>query len=106
VADLPMGTVTGPMEIFYHPESNPRTGFSWKDFSLLTIYNIFPVFSLANVSLIALERLHATLYPFRHCLIDKWTYYIIILCCWLVALLLAIVMAVLYHYVKVAHRYF
>ena len=53
VADLPVGTVTGPMEIFYHPESNPRTGFSWKDFSLLTIYNIFPVSSLANLSLIA-----------------------------------------------------
>ena len=54
-----------------------------------------------------MERLHATLYPFRHCLIDKWTYYVIIFnCCWLVALLLAIVMAVLYHYAKVAHRYF
>ena len=105
VADLLVGAVTGPMELYYYPESNPGTGFSWKDFCLLTLYNIFPVSSLANLSLIALERLHATLYPFRHCLIEKWAYYIIIFGCWLVALLFAIVMAVLYHYVKVAPRY-
>ena len=46
--------------------------------------------SLGNLVLISLERLHATLYPFRHyCLDGKRIYYKIIIFSWLGALTLA-----------------
>ena len=46
--------------------------------------------SLGNLVLISLERLHATLYPFRHyCLVGKRIYYKIIIFSWLGALILA-----------------
>ena len=74
-------------------------------FHCLTFYNIFPVSSLTNLSLIVLERLHAALYPFRYCLIEKWAYYKITIGSWLLALLLASVMAVLNYYVPAVNRY-
>ena len=45
--------------------------------------------SLGNLVLISLERLHAILYPFRHCLVGKSIYYKIIIFCWFGALTLA-----------------
>ena len=46
--------------------------------------------SLGNLVLISLERLHATLYPFRHyCLVGRRIYYKIIIFSWLGALTLA-----------------
>ncbi|CAH3171647.1 unnamed protein product [Porites evermanni] len=48
--------------------------------------------SLGNLVLISLERLHVTLYPFRHyCLVGKRIYYTIIIFSWLGALTLACV---------------
>ena len=48
--------------------------------------------SLGNLVLISLERLHVTLYPFRHyCLVGKRIYYKIIIFSWLGALTLACV---------------
>ena len=45
--------------------------------------------SLGNLVLISLERLHATLYPFRHCLVGKSIYYKSIIFSWFGALTLA-----------------
>ena len=77
VADLLVGAVTEPIDLYY-PEYDP--GFSWQDFVVSILYNMFPVSSLINLSLIALERLHATLCPFRHCLIEKGFYFKTIFC--------------------------
>ena len=62
-----MGTVTGLLLIF-EPDNLERdlelsTAFSWESFVYLTLTELFPVASLANISLISLERLHATLFP-------------------------------------------
>ena len=105
VADLLVGVVTGPMEIYYDLVTDPGTDFSWKDFSILTFYGIFQISSLTNLSLISLERLHATLYPIRHFVIGKWVYFGAVICSWLLALLLSSVTAVLHHYVPIANRY-
>jgi len=102
VADLLVGAVTEPMDLYY-PQYDPN--FSWQDFTVIILYNIFPVSSLTNLSLIALERLHATLRPFRHCLIDKWAYFEIAICSWLVALFVSSVMAVFNLYKPVANVY-
>jgi len=90
VADLLVGAVTGPLLMYDNDmESN---GTTWSGFIIMAIKNIFPVASQVNLSLISLERLHATLFPFRHCLISKWLYFIIIVGSWLLILIIAFVM--------------
>ena len=100
VADLLVGAVTGPLEIKYAYQVEPRQVFSWLK---SCICMLFPVSSFLNLSLISLERLHATLYPFRHCLIGKWVYLKVIICCWLLALIFASLVAAIYIYEPVAN---
>ena len=69
--------------------------FNWYAFLYLTLETLFPPASLANLSLISLERLHATIYPFRHCLIREQVYFAVITLSWLLALLFAFMMAIL-----------
>ena len=100
VADLLVGTVVGLSPIL-GPDSPERDlenkqAFSWQSFLYLTLYELFVVASLGNISLISLERLHATLFPFRHCLVGKRVYLTIILCSWPFALTLSSVTALLY----------
>ena len=68
VADLLLGAVTGPLEIMYTYQVEPKQVFSWRKFCILTFGMLFPVLSLLSLSLISLERLHVSLYPCRHCL--------------------------------------
>ena len=93
VADLLVGAVSGPSGIFLYFDNGHR--FSWQEFLILTSSLIFPLASQANLSLISLERLHATLFPFRHCLIEKWLYFKVIIGSWMITLLLASMMSVL-----------
>ena len=86
--------MTGPFEAFSQ-DLELGHGFSWQEFSVLASGLIFPLASQANLSLISLERLHATLFPFRHCLIEKWLYFKVIIGSWMITLLMACMMAVL-----------
>ena len=94
VADLLVGAVSGQLKIF-GPDFDRGNGFSWQEFIILTSRHIFPFASQANLSLISLERLHATLFPFRHCLIEKRLYFKVIIGSWMIALLLVSMMSVL-----------
>ena len=102
VADLlvrTVGTVLVRLS-FFVPDKLERDlelkqGFSWQSFVYLTLSDLFPVASLANISLISLERLHATLFPFRHCLIGKRVYLTTICCSWLFSLTLSSVFSLL-----------
>ena len=100
VADLLVGTVTGSSMSFelHNLETDLclEQDFSWQSFVQFTLQQLFLVASLANISLISLERLHATLFPFRHCLVGKRVYLIIILCSWLFSLILSSVFVLLY----------
>ena len=69
--------------------------YYWYAFLYLTLESLFPAASLANLSLISLERLHATIYPFRHCLIREQVYFTVITFSWPLALLFAFMMAIL-----------
>ena len=102
VADLLVGIVTGPLGIF---KIKPGHGSSWREFCILTFIFLFPISSLANLSLISLERLHATLDPFRHCRIGKWVYFKVIICCWLLVLGLATLSAFLFLHEQVASMF-
>ena len=99
VADLLVGTVTGSSMSFelqnLETDLCLEQDFSWQLFVQFTLQGLFLVASLANISLISLERLHATLFPFRHCLVGKRVYLTIILCSWLLSLILSSVFTLL-----------
>ena len=99
VADLLVGLVL-VLSSFFVPDKLERDlelkqTFSWQSFVYLASAYLFPVASLANISLISLERLHATLFPFRHCLVG-WRVYLTTICCsWLFSLTLSCVFSLL-----------
>ena len=93
VADFLIAAVSGPEAIlFFKRDTRPKKGFG-------VLYSIISdmcwIASLGNLVLISLERLHATLYPFRHCLVGKSIYYKIIIFSWLGALTLACVLHII-----------
>ena len=90
VADLLIAAVSGPETIlFYTRKRNPEKGLGVSHVYLI-ISDMCWITSLGNLVLISLERLHATLYPFRHyCLVGKRIYYKIIIFSWFGALTLA-----------------
>ena len=91
VADLLVGAVAGPLVVFQRFRRNqyfPRPGFITRAVKLT-----FIIASPMNLSLISLDRLHAILFPFRHCLITKWSYFRIIIGSWFIALLFGSLMA-------------
>ena len=100
VADLLVGTVLVPL-LFFVPDKPERDlelkqAFSCQSFVYFTSVYLFPVASLANISLISLERLHTTLFPFRHCLIGRRVYLTTIFCSWLFTLSLSSVFSLLF----------
>ena len=99
VADLLVATVAGLSIIFEEDNLETVKGLeqdlSWQSFLYFTLRGLFLVASLANISLISLERLHATLFPFRHCLVGTGVYLATIFCSWLFSLTLSSVFSLL-----------
>ena len=72
----------------------------------MTFFSVlFPVASVANISAISLERLHATFLPLKHRVMQKWSYGLIIAITWVTAGLVS-VGAVLLDLFKQRDRYF
>ena len=87
VADLLIAAVSGPeIILFYIRNKKPKRGLG---VLYLIISDMCWIASLGNLVLISLERLHATLYPFRHCLVGKRIHCKIIIFSWFGALTLA-----------------
>ena len=49
------------------------------------IFYWFPLTSLTNITVVSLERMHATFRPFRHRVIKKWVYGVTICVVWVLA---------------------
>ena len=96
VADLLVGAVSGPMHIYRTLTFKAGSGFSWKKFTVMFFDVIFTNCSLLNLALLSLERLHATLFPFRHFRMMNWVYLKTVVCIWLLALVLASAEAALF----------
>ena len=55
----------------------------------------FPLTSLTNIAVISLERMHATIRPFRHRLIKKWVYGVTIAGVWVSAAMVSTAILIL-----------
>ena len=60
----------------------------------------FPLTSLTNIAAISLERMHATIRPFRHRLIKKWVYGVTIAGVWVLAAMVSTATVILGQYGK------
>ena len=96
VADLLVGAVTGPLVVYLSCRGKENNGFTWPGFIIWTFEFTFVIASQVNLFLISLERLHATLFPFRHCFIVECVYFKIIVGSWFITFLLGSLMAGLY----------
>ena len=96
VADLLVGAVSGPMHIYHTLTFKPESGFSWKKFTVIYFDEFFENCSLLNLALLWLERLHATLFSFRHSRLTNWIYLKTVVCIWLLALVLSSAEAALF----------
>ena len=96
IADLFVGTVSEPLHIYHIMTFKPGSGLGWGKFTVLFFDNLCTACSLLNLALLSLERLHATLFPFRHCLMTDCVYFKAIACIWFLAVIPASVGATLF----------
>ena len=89
VVDLLVGTVSGPLQIDRHLiffcdlRNYSASNNIWSSFISYALNHLFSFTSLVNLVFISLERLHATLCPFKHRFVKKWIYGVIITFIWL-----------------------
>ena len=62
--------------------------------------------SLTNITSIALERLHATFLPFRHRVLKKWVYGLIIAFVWVISGLTSISFSLLFLFEKIQYAFY
>ncbi|XP_015780844.1 PREDICTED: histamine H4 receptor-like [Acropora digitifera] len=87
IADLFVGTVSVPMHIYHTMTFESNSGFGWGKFIVLLLEFVFKDCSLLNLALLSLERLHATLFPFRHSSMLEWVFFKAVVCIWFLAVI-------------------
>ena len=102
VADMISGG-TSTLDLFYNVGA---TCNFWR-YNTLSWYQIpqvlhlwFPIVSLTNMTVISLERLNATFWPFRHRTIKKSVYWVLIVAIWLTALLFSCALIMIQYYTR------
>ena len=69
----------------------------WASFFIQILF-LFPIGSLTNITSIALERVHATFFPFRHRVLKKWVYGLIIAVVWVTSGLVSVSSTLLFQF--------
>ena len=79
--------------MFYMPGVHCNLWHSFEDgtFIFIQVLISLPYGSLTNITSIALERVHATFLPFRHRVLKKWVYGLIIAVVWITSGLTSVV---------------
>ena len=100
VADMLSGG-TSPLDLFYNVGAicnfwRLKTVSCYQIPVVLIIW--FLVCSLTNMTFIPLERLNATFWPFRHRMIKKSVYWVLIIAIWLTALLFSCALEMIIYY--------
>jgi len=88
IVDLLVGAVSGPLQIDIHLTFCNLRNFRasnniWSIYIKFALLHLFSFTSLVNLVFVSLERLHATLRPFKHRFVKKWIYGVIITVIWL-----------------------
>ena len=65
------------------------------EYFIIVLSTLFVFGSLTNIAIIALERVHATFFPFRHRVPKKWVYRLIIAAVWVSSGLVTIALILL-----------
>ena len=100
-----VGTVSGPMHVYHIMIFKAGSGFGGRKFIVMFLENVFTACSLLSLALLALERLHGTLFPFRHCLMLDQVYFKAVGWIWFLAVIPASTCAVLFLIAPQASRY-
>ena len=87
IADFFVGTVSVPVHIFINMTFERGSGFGWGKVIAFFWEAVFITCSLLHLALLSLERLHATLFPFRHCLMMNGVYFKAVVCIWFLAVI-------------------
>ena len=102
VADMLSGG-TSTLDLFYNVgvmcnfwRHNPEHWYQIEVVLVLVLW--FTLCSLTNMTVISLERLNATFWPFRHRSIKKSVYWVLIIAIWLAALLFPCALVMIYYY--------
>ena len=70
---------------------------------IVVLVRLFPIGSLTNITIIALERVHATFFPFRHRVLKKWVYGLIIAVVWVTSGLVSVSSTLFLVFVGIPH---
>ena len=89
VADILVGGLSTINLLLINTHNGCKTGIvrsPWKGYMITWfLFYWFPLTSLTNITVISLERMHATFRPFRHRVIKKWVYGVTICVVWVLA---------------------
>jgi len=101
VTDMLLGGIA-VYPLFYMPGESCNL-WKWKiGENTVIVISIFLTFffiaSFTNIAIIALERAHATFFPFRHRVLKKWVYLLIIAVVWVTSVLVTIASEFPIHY--------
>ena len=104
VADMLSGG-TSTLDLFYNVgvmcnfwRHNPEHWYQIEVVLVLVLW--FTLCSLTNMTVISLERLNATFWPFRHRSIKKSVYWVVIIAIWLAALLFPCALVMIHYYTR------
>ena len=67
---------------------------------IISLFSWFPLTSLTNIAVISIDRMHATIRPFRHHLIKKWVYGVTIAGVWVLAAMVSTAKSIVRRYGK------
>ena len=93
IVDLLVGAVAGPLNIAERMATIcDLWEYPFDKYSILMFPNnpvvlLFYFTSIVNLAVISLERLHATFRPFKHRLLKKWVYFVIIGVMWVFSIM-------------------
>ena len=114
VADILVGVISS-LHLLRFPSKECKNAnslnvrFNW-DGRVITwfLFYWFPFASLTNITVISLERMHATFRPFRHRVIKKWVYGVTISVVWVLAAMISTAISMLQLFGKEwsHHQYF
>ena len=80
--------------------------FEYGTFIVIQVVLSLPYGSLINITVIALERVHATFFPFRHRVLKKWVYGLIIVVVWVTSGLPSVSFTLLYLFEDIQYAFY